>query len=72
MKKIAFVINGKTGNKQQIIKEAESVFSDNYKIAFFTSEYSGHAIELSKQAAEQDFNYVNCLSALDMLSFIVL
>ena len=35
MKKIAFIIHGKVRNKQKIIKEIESTFFGNYKIAFF-------------------------------------
>lgn len=58
MKKIAFVIHGKVRNKQQIITEIVSVFSSNYIIALFTSEHTGHAIELSYRAAEQGFNFI--------------
>ena len=71
MKKIAFIIHGKVRNKQLIITEIESTFFDNYKIAFFSSEYSGHAIELSNRAAEQGFNYIICIGGDGSLNEVV-
>ncbi len=71
MKKTAFVIHGKVRDKQHIINEIESTFSDNYKIEVFTSEYSGHAIELSCSAAEQGFNYIICIGGDGSLNEIV-
>ena len=71
MKKIAFIIHGKLRNKQRVINEVESAFSGNYKIDFFISEYSGHAIELSNKAAEEGFNYIICLGGDGSLNEVV-
>ena len=71
MKKIAFIIHGKVRKKQEMILEIESTFSDNYKIAFFFSEYSGHAIELSAKAAQEGFNYIICIGGDGSLNEVV-
>jgi YegS/Rv2252/BmrU family lipid kinase len=71
MKKIAFIIHGKVRNKQKIIKEIESTFFGNYKIAFFISEYSGHAIELSNRATQEGFNYIICVGGDGSLNEVV-
>lgn len=71
MKKIAFIIHGKVRKNQEMILEIESTFSDNYKIAFFLSEYSGHAIELSDKAAQEGFNYIICVGGDGSLNEVV-
>lgn len=71
MKKIAFIIHGKVRNKELLIKGTKATFFGNYEIAFFSSEYSGHAIELSKKAAEQGFNYIICIGGDGSLNEVV-
>ena len=71
MKKIAFIIHGKIRNKQTIIRQIESNFDGNYKLSFFISEYSGHAIDLSFRAAEEGFNYIICLGGDGSLNEVV-
>lgn len=71
MKKIAFLINGKIRNIHAVISKIESAFSTNYTIAFFTSKYSGHTIELSAKAAEQGYNYIICLGGDGSLNEVV-
>ncbi|MGP8215390.1 MAG: diacylglycerol/lipid kinase family protein [Bacteroidia bacterium] len=71
MKKIAFIIHGEIRNKQDVIRQIESTFQGNYKLSFFISEYSGHAIELSFRAAEEGFNYIICLGGDGSLNEVV-
>ena len=71
MKKIAFIVQGKIKNRQHIISEIESTFSGNYKIIFYTSEFSGHAIKLSERAAQEGFNYIICLGGDGSLNEVV-
>ncbi len=71
MKRAAFVIHGKLKNQQGLINEIEEAFSGNYKIGFFTSEHSGHAIELSCKAAEEGFNYIICAGGDGSLNEVI-
>jgi diacylglycerol kinase (ATP) len=71
MKKIAFIIHGKIRKKQDIISELQSTFHGNYKLSFFSSEYSGHAIDLSLRAAQEGFNYIICLGGDGSLNEVV-
>lgn len=71
MKKMAFIINGKIRNKEKAINVMEEVFSINYKIAFFITAHSGHAIELSNIAADEGFNYIICLGGDGTLNEVV-
>jgi len=71
MKKIAFIIHGEIRKKQKVISELESTFQGNYKLSFFISEYSGHAIDLSFKAAQEGFNYIICLGGDGSLNEVV-
>jgi len=71
MKKIAFIIHGKIRNKKHIISDLRFTFSGNYKIAFFTSEYSGHSMEMSGRAADEGFNYIICVGGDGSLNEVV-
>jgi diacylglycerol kinase (ATP) len=46
-------------------------FHDNYKLSFFISEYSGHAIDLSFKAASESFNYIISLGGDGTLNEVV-
>lgn len=71
MKKIAFIVHGKTRNIQQVINDLKSTFSGNYEITFLKSEHSGHAIELAENAAEGGFNYIICIGGDGSLNEVV-
>lgn len=71
MKRIAFIIHGKIKKKQKVVSALESTFLGNYKLSFFTSEYSGHAIDLSFRAAQEGFNYIICLGGDGSLNEVV-
>jgi len=71
MKRIAFIIHGKIRKKQDIIRKLELTFQGNYKPVFFISEYSGHAIELSFNAASEGFNYIISLGGDGTLNEVV-
>lgn len=57
MKKICFVFHGKfKGSKQ--VADIKQVFATGYDVQFVYTEYAGHAVELAKQAAESNADYV--------------
>lgn len=71
MKKIAFIVHGKTRNIQQVISDLKSTFSGNNEITFLKSEHSGHAIELAENATEDGFNYIICIGGDGSLNEVV-
>jgi diacylglycerol kinase family enzyme len=58
MSKISFILHGKHRNNATLVTGIRKAFGNTYQIVFFYTEYSGHAIELAKQAALQDSDYI--------------
>lgn len=54
---VSFVLHGKHRGNQQLVKQAQRLFSNTYQLQFNYTEYVGHAIALARTAATTS-NYV--------------
>lgn len=53
MPTISFVLHGKHRKNTRLVEDARHLFANEYTLAFYFTEYKGHAIELAMQAAQQ-------------------
>ena len=58
MSKISFILHGKHRHNVPLVSGIRETFGNIYQVVFCYTEYSGHAIELAKQAARQDSDYI--------------
>ena len=58
MNKISFIIHGKHRNSTSLISSIRSAFGNQYEAIFSFTEFMGHAIELSKEAAQSGSKYI--------------
>lgn len=51
MPTISFILHGKHRSNTKLVEDARHLFAKEYTLAFYYTEYNGHAIELALQAA---------------------
>lgn len=61
MAEIAFIIDGRKRNANGIFQNIEKCFGEVHKIKKFTTEFGGHAIQLSEQAVNEGFCDIICV-----------
>lgn len=69
--KIAFIINSLVSSKEKIENIFSSFASDHIQLCYFTTEYAGHSIELSKQCKEENYDWVVSVGGDGTLNEIV-
>ncbi|MCX6199398.1 MAG: diacylglycerol kinase family lipid kinase [Bacteroidetes bacterium] len=55
---IAFIIHGKLHGNNQLVSKINSVFSSDYELSFSYTEYCGHGMELAKNSADSNADYI--------------
>ena len=58
MSKISFILHGKFQNNNKLISGIRNAFDSSYETVFYFTEFSGHAIELARQAALLNSTYI--------------
>ncbi len=58
MSHIAFILHGKLRTNKQLVSKISSAFSADYELSFSYTEYSGHGIELAKNIANSNADYI--------------
>ena len=55
---IAFIIHGKLRGNNQLVSNIRSAFFPDYELSFFYTEYCGHGMELAKNSAASNVDYI--------------
>ncbi|HOY31865.1 MAG TPA: YegS/Rv2252/BmrU family lipid kinase [Bacteroidales bacterium] len=71
MADIAFIIDGRKKNKNQMFQNFEKSFGQAHKLKKFLTEYAGHAILLAEQALNEGFTHVICVGGDGCLHEVV-
>lgn len=58
MKTISFILHGNLRTQQQLTAQIQETFQSELRVIFYYTEFTGHAIELAKQAALANSAYI--------------
>ncbi|HNW89448.1 MAG TPA: diacylglycerol kinase family lipid kinase [Bacteroidales bacterium] len=71
MANIAFIIDGRKKNKNQMFQSFEQSFGQAHQLKKFFTEYAGHAILLAEQALNEGFTHIICVGGDGCLHEVV-